>query len=273
MMNSMNKHDSTTDSTNSSSELQSEGTRRCTGKMRSTMDSASTTDSTESLRSSKERICRDISVKKGDIHTQHDDKNNINSRSCRDACNEGNGVNSSLPINSDIVDDHITLFLKVLDLNRKDVDYKDVTDHIMMDDPKTFKEAMSQADSEQWKIAVKTEYENLKRKGVLKEMRVPRGAVRLIDSKLVFKRKYKDGKMSKYKARLCAKGFTQIEGEDYNETFAPVARMNTIRLFLKISISRKHRRRTADWLAAFCNGYLNEDLYMNPPELWELILK
>jgi hypothetical protein len=154
--------------------------------MRSTTDSASTTDSTESLRSNKVRIYKDISVKKGDIHTQRDDKNNINSRSCRDACNEGNGVNSSLPINSDIVEDHITLFLKVLDLNRKDVDYKDVTDHIMMDDPKTFKEAMSQADSEQWKIAVITEYNNLKRKGVLKEVRVPRGAVRLIDSKLVF---------------------------------------------------------------------------------------
>jgi hypothetical protein len=79
--------------------------------------------------------------------------------------------------------------LKVLDLNRKDVDYKDVTDHIMMDDPKTFKEAMSQADSEQWKIAVKREYDNLKRKGVLKEVRVPRGTVRLIDSKFVFKKK------------------------------------------------------------------------------------
>jgi hypothetical protein len=86
------------------------------------------------------------------------------------------------------VEDHITLFLKVLDLNRKDVDFKDVTDHIMMDDPKTFKEAMSQADSEQWKIAVRTEYDNLRRKGVLKEVRVPRGAVKMIDSKLVLKK-------------------------------------------------------------------------------------
>jgi hypothetical protein len=138
MMNSMNKHDSTMDSTNSSPESQSIGTKECTKAMKSTTDSAGTMDSTESfrLRKDKERIYRDISVKKGDIHTQHDDKNNINSRSCRDACNEGKGVNSSLPINSDIVDDHITLFLKVLDLNRKDVDYKDVTDHVMMDDPK-----------------------------------------------------------------------------------------------------------------------------------------
>jgi hypothetical protein len=279
MMNSMSKHDSTMDSTNSSSESKLIGTMDSAKVMSSTTDSASTmdstastTDSTEPFRSNEVRIYRGSSkTTVEDTHNHTDEPTAVYSRSCKDACNEGKGkVNSSLPINSDIVEDHITLFLKVLDLNRKDVDYKDVTDHIMMDDPKTFKEAMSQADSEQWKIAVITEYNNLKRKGVLKEVRVPRGAVRLIDSKLVFKRKYKDGKMSKYKARLCAKGFTQVEGEDYNETFAPVARMNTIRLFLKISISRKHKRRTADWLAAFCNGYLNEELYMNPPELWEV---
>jgi hypothetical protein len=112
-------------------------------------------------------------------------------------------------MNFDIVDDHLIQYLKVLELNRQDLDYKDVTDHIMMDDPKTLQEAMSQVDSEQWKIAVKTEYENLKRKGVLKEVRIPQGELRIIDSKLDFKRKYKDSKMYKYKARLCAKGLHQ----------------------------------------------------------------
>ena len=195
----------------------------------------------------------------------------MNSESCGDACYVVSGVvDSSLHKNFSNMDDHLIQYLQVLELNRKDLNYEDVTDHIMMDDPKTFKEAMSQVDSEQWKIAVETEYENLKRKGVLKEVRIPKDKFRLIDSKLVFKRKYKDGKMHKYKARLCAKGFTQVEGQDYNETFAPVARMNTIRLFLKISISRNHKRRTADWLAAFCNGYLNETLYMKPPELWKV---
>lgn len=58
---------------------------------------------------------------------------------------------------------------------------------------------MSQVDSEQWKIAVETEYENLKRKGVLKEVRIPKDKFRLIDSKLVFKRKHKDGKSTSIK--------------------------------------------------------------------------
>ena len=62
------------------------------------------------------------------------------------------------------MDDHLIQYLQVLELNRKDLNYKDVTDHIMMDDPKTFKEAMSQVDSEQWKIAVKTEYKKKKHK-------------------------------------------------------------------------------------------------------------
>jgi hypothetical protein len=99
--------------------------------MRSTTDSASTMDSTESLRSDKERIYRGSSeTTVEDTHNHIDKPQAFISRSCKDACNEGKGkVNSSLPINSDIVEDHITLFLKVLNLNRKDVDYKDVTDH------------------------------------------------------------------------------------------------------------------------------------------------
>jgi len=119
--------------------------------MRSTTDSASTMDSTESLRSKKARIYRGSSkTTVEDTHNHIDKPQAFISRSCKDACNEGKGkVNSSLPINSDIVDDHITLFLKVLYLNRKDVNYKDVTDHIMMDHPKTFKEAMSKENSEQ----------------------------------------------------------------------------------------------------------------------------
>jgi hypothetical protein len=114
MMNSMNKHDSTTDSTNSSLELQSIGTTECTRKMRSTTDSASTTDSTESLRSKKARIYRGSSeTTVEDTHNHIDKPQAFISRSCKDACNEGKGkVNSSLPINSDIVEDHITLFFE-----------------------------------------------------------------------------------------------------------------------------------------------------------------
>jgi hypothetical protein len=63
-----------------------------------------------------------------------------------------------------------------------------------------------------------------------------------------------------------AKGFTQRKDIDYAETFSPVARMNTLRIFLKVSIDRGHTRISIDFKTAFLNATLNEDLYLLPIE-------
>ena len=56
-----------------------------------------------------------------------------------------------------------------------------------------------------------------------------------IDTKWVYALKYKDGVIYKYKARLVAKGYEQIYGIDFEETFAPVARLTSLRIVLAIS--------------------------------------
>ena len=62
---------------------------------------------------------------------------------------------------------------------------------------------------------------------------------KLVQCKWVFRTKaVADGNTYKYKARLVAKGFSQIQGVDYHETFAPVAKMDSIRLVLAISTSK-----------------------------------
>src|SRR5271168_3131478 len=68
---------------------------------------------------------------------------------------------------------------------------------------------------------------------------LPKGR-KLVRCKWVYRTKYGlDGKVDKHKAHLVAKGFSQVEGIDYTETFSPVAKMNFVRLVLSLTASFK----------------------------------
>jgi hypothetical protein len=74
-----------------------------------------------------------------------------------------------------------------------------------------------------------------------------------------------DGSVDKYKAKLVAKGYSQKEGVDYEDTFSPVAKLNTIRLTIALATQHKWKVHHLDVKSAFLNGDLKEEVYLVQP--------
>jgi hypothetical protein len=94
---------------------------------------------------------------------------------------------------------------------------------------------------------------------------LPKGR-KLVRCKWVYKTKYASyGSVEIHKARLVSKVFSQVEGIDYNETFAPVAKMNSIYLVLSLVASHKWEVHQMDVKSAFLHGDLQEEIYIEQP--------
>lgn len=99
---------------------------------------------------------------------------------------------------------------------------------------------------------------------------LPAGA-KAIGLKWVFKLKRNpDGSVNNYKARLVANGYVQRHGVDYDEVFAPVARIETIRLIIALSASYGWEVRHLDVKTAFLHGVLKEEVNVKRPEGFEV---
>ena len=75
----------------------------------------------------------------------------------------------------------------------------------------------------------------------------------------------KSNAISRFKACLVAKGFTQIPGQDFNYTFAPVARWDSIRTVLSLAAVHDYELRQLDVKTAYLNRPLDEEIYMHAP--------
>ena len=137
-------------------------------------------------------------------------------------------------------------------------------------EPVSMREAQESADSDKWMEATRDEYQSLIDHETWELGPLPEGRS-VVGSRWVFKRKLDDkGNVSRYKARLVAQGFSQRPGEDYNETFAPVARFGSIHTLLAYSVYCNMKIHQMDVKTAFLNGRLDEDIYMKQPEGFEM---
>jgi len=91
-----------------------------------------------------------------------------------------------------------------------------------------------------------------------------------INNTWIYKTKYKtNGEIDRFKARLVIKGCAQVHGKDFQETFSPVVKYDSIRVILAITISRELMLRQFDIKTTFLNGDLEEDIYMKQPKGYE----
>ncbi|GJW60347.1 zinc finger, CCHC-type containing protein [Tanacetum coccineum] len=131
------------------------------------------------------------------------------------------------------------------------------------DKPKNYKEASS---DQKWIEAMKVELDSINRNNTWELTTLPKGH-KAIGLKWVFKtKKDANGNIIKHKARLVAKGYIQEHGIDFEEVFAPVARMETIRLLLAIATNNKWEVHHLDVKSAFLHGDLKEEVYVTQPE-------
>ncbi|KAL1213817.1 Retrovirus-related Pol polyprotein from transposon RE2 [Cardamine amara subsp. amara] len=128
--------------------------------------------------------------------------------------------------------------------------------------PKSYEEAK---ESEEWLGAVADEKSAMERNHTWDEADLPPGK-RAVSSRWIFTIKYlSNGDIERYKARLVARGFTQTYGDDYIDTFAPVAKLHTVRVCLSLAVNLDWELWQIDVKNAFLQGELEEEVYMTPP--------
>uniref|UniRef100_A0A2N9HQG6 Integrase catalytic domain-containing protein n=1 Tax=Fagus sylvatica TaxID=28930 RepID=A0A2N9HQG6_FAGSY len=141
-------------------------------------------------------------------------------------------------------------------------DYSCFSAVLSLHEPHTYREACT---NPLWQQAMTEELQALEKTHTWDLVDLPPGKS-AIGCKWVYKIKTKsDGSIERYKARLVAKGYAQEYGIDYEETFAPVARITSVRSLLAIAAVHQWPLFQMDVKNAFLNGDLTEEVYMQAP--------
>ncbi|MCO5566722.1 hypothetical protein L7F22_020401 [Adiantum nelumboides] len=136
-------------------------------------------------------------------------------------------------------------------------------------DPVSVEAALSGPCADLWRQAMESELSSLQSNHTWSLVPLPHGR-QPISCKWVLRHKlHPDGSVACYKARLVARGFSQIPGLDYSETFSPVLRMSSLRLLLAIAALFDLELYHLDVQTAFLHGELPEELYMQQPPHYE----
>jgi hypothetical protein len=136
--------------------------------------------------------------------------------------------------------------------------------------PTSYKDAMRLPEATHWHNATQKEIKALTDKGVFTVVTLPSGK-KALSTKLVYKLKITpEGEIGSYKARIVARGFLQKKGVDFNESWSPTVRSESVRTLLAICTLLNWFRTQIDIPTAYLNATLHEELYVRPPPPIEL---
>lgn len=137
------------------------------------------------------------------------------------------------------------------------------------EEPSTVNEAKSSTHWPEWRKAMELEYNSLISNNTWEYSELPQGR-QVVSGKWVFKVKHDQfGRIARYKARYVARGFSQVKGLDYQETFSPTVKYVSLRILIALSVQFDWNIDQIDYETAFLNGDLQEDIYIEEPEGFE----
>ena len=153
-----------------------------------------------------------------------------------------------------------------MDANLDQSGHKQVYQTPKLSEPRSYKEAIKCIDWRKWLIAIDEELCALIANGTWEYCKRPHGR-NIVTSKWVFKIKYTvNNFIDRYKARLVARGYTQIFGLDYEETFSPTLRQESLRMLLSLAAYFGFEIEQMDVPNAYLKADLEEIIYMEMPE-------
>ncbi|GJV45381.1 putative RNA-directed DNA polymerase [Tanacetum coccineum] len=164
--------------------------------------------------------------------------------------------------------------LRRSEMTRRSVVHDDFITYLNEDDydlgkvkgPIFYNEAINSNQSTQWLEAMNDELKSMQINDVWELAELP-NCVKPVGCKWVYKTKlYQKGNIERFKAHLVAKGYTQKEWIDYNETFSPISRNDSLRIVMALVAYYDLELHQMDVKTAFLNGDLHEDVHMTQPK-------
>ncbi|TPX60857.1 DNA-directed DNA polymerase [Chytriomyces confervae] len=141
------------------------------------------------------------------------------------------------------------------------------------EDPKSIGEALQRDDAPKWKDAILYELNSLVENGTWEVIDLKKEPTENIaDTKWAHKWKQDAaGVFEKYELQLVVRGFTQVEGVDYDETFVPLVRSTTIKALISVALAKEYRITQMDVVTAYLNSKMDYNVVIRIPDGYELL--